>query len=147
MASLNRNLDRLPPHLRYAPERLSAERAIEALKAAELACEIDFEVDHEIKSRRISRLDDIALRIRQLPYSEMIKLAAGLWQAHLEIDGCQRSAVSLPAIWHRWATQFTCTGTTQQLDGAYVKQAKADVALQLSRAGVRLAHLLNHALK
>jgi hypothetical protein len=29
----------------------------------------------------------------------------------------------------------------------YVKQAKADVALQLSRAGVRLAHLLNQALK
>jgi len=119
MASLNRNLDRLPPHLRYAPERLSAERAIEALKAAELACEVDFEVDHEITPRRASRLDDIALRIRQLPYSEMIKLAAGLWQAHLEIDGCQRSAVSLPAIWHRWATQFACTDIGPQLTGRF----------------------------
>jgi S1/P1 Nuclease len=36
---------------------------------------------------------------------------------------------------------------TQQLTPAYVEQAKADVALQLSRAGVRLAHLLNQALK
>jgi hypothetical protein len=38
-------------------------------------------------------------------------------------------------------------GEAQQLDGAYVKRAKADVALQLSRAGVRLAYLLNQALK
>jgi len=38
-------------------------------------------------------------------------------------------------------------GETQQLDQAYMKRAKADVALQLSRAGVRLAHLLNQALK
>jgi S1/P1 Nuclease len=38
-------------------------------------------------------------------------------------------------------------GEVQQLDGAYVKKAKADVALQLSRAGVRLAYLLNQALK
>jgi hypothetical protein len=38
-------------------------------------------------------------------------------------------------------------GETQQLDRAYVQQAKADVALQLSRAGIRLAHLLNQALK
>ena len=38
-------------------------------------------------------------------------------------------------------------GETQQLNQAYVKRAKADVALQLSRAGVRLAHLLNQALK
>jgi hypothetical protein len=38
-------------------------------------------------------------------------------------------------------------GETQQLDRAYVERAKADVALQLSRAGVRLAHLLNQTLK
>jgi hypothetical protein len=38
-------------------------------------------------------------------------------------------------------------GEAQQLDPAYGEQAKADVALQLSRAGVRLAHLLNQALK
>ena len=36
---------------------------------------------------------------------------------------------------------------TQQLTPAYVKKAEADVALQLSRAGVRLAHMLNQALK
>jgi hypothetical protein len=36
---------------------------------------------------------------------------------------------------------------TRQLNDAYVKQAKADVGLQLSRAGVRLAHLLNQALR
>jgi hypothetical protein len=36
---------------------------------------------------------------------------------------------------------------TQQLTPKYVQQAKADVALQLSRAGVRLAHLLNEALR
>jgi hypothetical protein len=36
---------------------------------------------------------------------------------------------------------------TQQLDRGYVARAKADVALHLSRAGVRLAHLLNQALK
>ncbi|HEU0196533.1 MAG TPA: S1/P1 nuclease [Nevskiaceae bacterium] len=35
---------------------------------------------------------------------------------------------------------------TVRLDAAYVRQAKADVALQLSRAGVRLAWLLNQAL-
>ena len=35
----------------------------------------------------------------------------------------------------------------RQLNRAYVERAKADVALQLSRAGVRLAHLLNRALK
>jgi S1/P1 Nuclease len=38
-------------------------------------------------------------------------------------------------------------GQTQQLDSTYVQRAKADVALQLSRAGVRLAHLLSQALK
>ena len=38
-------------------------------------------------------------------------------------------------------------GETQQLDRAYVERAKVDVGLQLSRAGVRLAHLLNQALK
>jgi hypothetical protein len=38
-------------------------------------------------------------------------------------------------------------GEAQRLDSTYVEQAKADVALQLSRAGVRLAHLLNQALK
>jgi hypothetical protein len=36
---------------------------------------------------------------------------------------------------------------TQRLDRAYVERAKADVALQLSRAGVRLAYLLNQALQ
>jgi hypothetical protein len=35
---------------------------------------------------------------------------------------------------------------TGNLDAAYVAQAKKDVALQLSRAGVRLAYLLNEAL-
>jgi S1/P1 Nuclease len=38
-------------------------------------------------------------------------------------------------------------GEGHQLDRAYAEQAKANVALQLSRAGVRLAHLLNQALK
>jgi hypothetical protein len=38
-------------------------------------------------------------------------------------------------------------GETQQLDHAYVQRAKMVVALQLSRAGVRLAYLLNQALK
>ncbi len=38
-------------------------------------------------------------------------------------------------------------GEAHQLDRAYAEQAKADAALQLSRAGVRLAHLLNQALK
>jgi hypothetical protein len=33
----------------------------------------------------------------------------------------------------------------QQLTPAYVKKAEADVALQLSRASVRLADLLNQA--
>jgi hypothetical protein len=32
------------------------------------------------------------------------------------------------------------------LDASYVAQAKADVALQLSKAGVRLAAVLNKAL-
>ena len=36
---------------------------------------------------------------------------------------------------------------TQQLTPAYVNKAEADVAVQLSRAGVRLAHMLNQALK
>ena len=36
---------------------------------------------------------------------------------------------------------------SQHVDAAYVDQAKTDVALQLSRAGVRLAHVLNEALK
>ena len=36
--------------------------------------------------------------------------------------------------------------TLQHLDAAYVKRAEADVALQLSRAGVRLALVLNRAL-
>jgi hypothetical protein len=35
----------------------------------------------------------------------------------------------------------------QHLDGAYAAQAEKDVALQLSRAGVRLASLLNAALR
>ncbi len=35
----------------------------------------------------------------------------------------------------------------QHVDAAYVDQAKIDIALQLSRAGVRLAHLLNQTLK
>ncbi|HWN49258.1 MAG TPA: S1/P1 nuclease [Xanthobacteraceae bacterium] len=39
------------------------------------------------------------------------------------------------------------TGGAQHVDAAYVDQAKTDVALQLSRAGVRLAHVLNEALK
>ena len=34
----------------------------------------------------------------------------------------------------------------QHLDTTYVERAKADVALQLSRAGVRLALVLNRAL-
>jgi hypothetical protein len=38
-------------------------------------------------------------------------------------------------------------GAAQHVDTAYVDQAKTDVALQLSRAGVRLGHLLNEALK
>jgi hypothetical protein len=38
-------------------------------------------------------------------------------------------------------------GETQYLDDGYVKQAKTDVALQFSRAGVRLAFLLNSALR
>ncbi|TAM12459.1 MAG: S1/P1 Nuclease [Nevskiaceae bacterium] len=37
-------------------------------------------------------------------------------------------------------------GVTVKLSPAYVRQAQADVALQLSRAGVRLAWLLNRAL-
>jgi hypothetical protein len=36
--------------------------------------------------------------------------------------------------------------TLQHLDTAYVERAEKDVALQLSRAGVRLAALLNRAL-
>jgi hypothetical protein len=36
---------------------------------------------------------------------------------------------------------------SQHVDAAYVDRAKADVALQLSRAGVRLAHVLNQALQ
>jgi len=39
------------------------------------------------------------------------------------------------------------TAGPQHVDTVYVDQAKADVALQLSRAGVRLAHMLNDALK
>jgi hypothetical protein len=35
----------------------------------------------------------------------------------------------------------------KHVDAAYVDQAKTDVMLQLSRAGVRLAHVLNEALK
>jgi hypothetical protein len=38
-------------------------------------------------------------------------------------------------------------GETPQLDHTYVQRAKADVALQLSRAGVRLAHSLTQALR
>ena len=38
-------------------------------------------------------------------------------------------------------------GETLQLEDAYVTQAKNDVALQLSRAGVRLAYVLNQALR
>jgi hypothetical protein len=34
----------------------------------------------------------------------------------------------------------------QHLSAAYVAQAKKDVALQLSKAGVRLAYVLNQAL-
>jgi hypothetical protein len=37
--------------------------------------------------------------------------------------------------------------TSNHLDAAYVAKAEADVALQLSRAGVRLASILNKALK
>jgi nuclease S1 len=37
-------------------------------------------------------------------------------------------------------------GTLQRLDAAYAKRAEKDVALQLSRAGVRLAAVLNRAL-
>lgn len=37
-------------------------------------------------------------------------------------------------------------GAVVKLDAAYVRQAQSDVALQLSRAGVRLAWLLNRAL-
>jgi hypothetical protein len=36
---------------------------------------------------------------------------------------------------------------TQHLDDDFVKQTKTDIALQLSRAGVRLAHILNQALQ
>jgi S1/P1 Nuclease len=36
--------------------------------------------------------------------------------------------------------------TPQHLSAAYVAQAEKDVALQLSKAGVRLAHVLNEAL-
>jgi hypothetical protein len=36
-------------------------------------------------------------------------------------------------------------GAPQTLDAAYVEHAKRDVALQLSRAGVRLAAVLNRA--
>ena len=36
---------------------------------------------------------------------------------------------------------------TQHVDAPYVERAKIDVALQLSRAGVRLAHVLNDALR
>jgi hypothetical protein len=39
------------------------------------------------------------------------------------------------------------TGGAQHVDAAYVDQAKTDVALQLSRAGARLAHVLNEALR
>jgi hypothetical protein len=38
-------------------------------------------------------------------------------------------------------------GEPQQLDRTYVERARADVALQLRRAGVWLAHLLNQTLK
>src|SRR5262249_55495978 len=38
-------------------------------------------------------------------------------------------------------------GETHQLDHAYVQRAKTDVALQLSRAGVRLAYSLSQALR
>jgi hypothetical protein len=37
-------------------------------------------------------------------------------------------------------------GTLQRLDASYVSRAESDVALQLSRAGVRLAYILNGAL-
>jgi hypothetical protein len=36
--------------------------------------------------------------------------------------------------------------TLQHLDAAYVERAEKDVALQLSRAGIRLAAVLNKAL-
>ena len=48
---------------------------------------------------------------------------------------------------HVYSDPPLSAGETQQLDRAYVERAKADVALQLSRAGVRLAHLLNQTLK
>jgi hypothetical protein len=38
-------------------------------------------------------------------------------------------------------------GTLQHLNAAYVAQAEKDVAMQLSKAGVRLAFVLNQALK
>lgn len=50
---------------------------------------------------------------------------------------------AVPRLWHSTLS----AGETQQLDRAYVERAKVDVGLQLSRAGVRLAHLLNQALK
>jgi hypothetical protein len=34
---------------------------------------------------------------------------------------------------------------TRHVDAAYVERAETDVALQLSRAGVRLVHVLNEA--
>ena len=37
--------------------------------------------------------------------------------------------------------------TPQHLGAAYVAQAEKDVALQLSKAGVRLAYVLNEALE
>ena len=48
---------------------------------------------------------------------------------------------------HAYGDPPLSAGESQQLDRAYVKQAETHVALQLSRAGVRLAHLLNQALK
>jgi hypothetical protein len=38
------------------------------------------------------------------------------------------------------------TDSTQHLSRNYVDQAEVDVRLQLSRAGIRLAHVLNTAL-
>ena len=48
---------------------------------------------------------------------------------------------------HTYGDPPLSAGETAQLNRAYVENAKADVALQLSRAGVRLAHLLNQTLK
>jgi len=52
---------------------------------------------------------------------------------------------------NRWESDgeslTSAQGTLQNLDAEYVAQAEKDVAMQLSKAGVRLAYVLNEALK